>query len=298
MNPAREKTEYVLVKGLLSVLCYCPTRLIYGVCRSIAAIFECLATSRRRITMKNLRLAYPDLSAKQHRKIARKAYDHFGQLIAESVMVLSGKINREGLSDLIDESELPKLQALENSTEKGVLVITGHLGNFELLAHYIGCQMKKSGTVIFRKGNNRLIDDRIVTPLRQSFGNKIIYKQRALPQVARTLKKGNHVGMLIDIKTNRREGIPALFFGNQTLAIKSSAYLQIKLGVPVVALSMVRIAPKKYKLVVLDPIQWEDDGRPVDEQIVDLTQRHYAAIETLIRQHPEQWLWMHDRWKH
>lgn len=281
----------------MSVLRYCPAQLIYGVCRSIAAVFQLLAVSRRRITMKNLRLAYPELSAKQHRKIARQAYDHFGQLIAESTMVLSGKITREGLNDLVDGSELPKLQALEESTDKGIMVITGHLGNFELLAHYTGCQMKKPGTVIFRKGTNRLIDDRIVTPLRQSFGNKVIYKHRALPQIARTLKKGNHVGLLIDIKTNPREGAPAVFFGQQTLAIKSTAYLQIKLGVPVVALSMVRIAPKKYKLVVLGPIDWKDDGRPIDEQVVDLTQRHHAAIETLIRQHPEQWLWMHDRWK-
>jgi KDO2-lipid IV(A) lauroyltransferase len=103
--------------------------------------------------------------------------------------------------------------------------------------------------------------------------------------------------MLIDIKTNIREGVPAVFFGKETLAMKSSAYLQVKLDVPVVAGAMVRVAPKKYKLVILDPILWKDDGRPVDEQVADLTQKHHAAIETLIRQHPEQWLWMHDRWK-
>ncbi|HKL20256.1 MAG TPA: hypothetical protein VJ904_00535 [Tichowtungia sp.] len=297
MNPVREKAEYFLVKGFFSVLRYCPATLIYGACRTVAAVYQLLAVSRRRITMKNLRLAYPERSAKEHRRIARKAYDHFGQLIAESTMVLSGKITRGDLDDLVDSSDLPKLQALEENTEKGILFITGHLGNFELLAHYTGCHMKKPGTVIFRKGSNRLIDDRIVTPLRQSFGNKVIYKSRALPLVVRTLKQGNHVGMLIDIKTNRQQGVPAVFFNKQTLAMKSSAYLQIKLGIPVVAVSMVRIAPKKYKLVALDPIRWEDDGRSVDEQVADLTQLHHSAIETLIRQHPEQWLWMHDRWK-
>ncbi|MCC7300361.1 MAG: hypothetical protein IT583_04720 [Verrucomicrobia bacterium] len=297
MNPVREQTEYFLTKGLLALLRCCPATIIYGICRSFAAAFHLLAVSRRHITMKNLRLAYPELSAKEHRRIARQAYDHFGQMIAESAMVLCGKISREGLKTLVDGSDLPKLQALEESTEKGILFITGHLGNFELLAHYTGCQMRKSGTVIFRQGTNRLIDDRIVTPLRQSFGNKVIYKSRALPQIVRTLKNGNHVGMLIDIKTNSREGVPAIFFGKETLAMKSSAYLQVKLDVPVVAGAMVRVAPRKYKLVVLDPILWKDDGRSVDEQVVDLTQRHHAAIETLIRQHPEQWLWMHDRWK-
>jgi KDO2-lipid IV(A) lauroyltransferase len=260
-------------------------------------VFSVLAVSRRRITMKNLGIAYPEMSIKERRRIARKAYDHFGQLIAESAMVLCQKIRREDLPGMVDGSELPKLQAMEAGTEKGILFLTGHLGNFELLAHYTGCQMKKGGVVIFRQGTNRLIDDRIVTPLRESFGNRAVYKRRALPQIVRTLRSGQHVGMLIDIKTNRREGVPSVFFGKPTLSMKSSAYLQAKLNVPVVALSMVRIAPKKYKLVVLDPILWKDDGRPFDEQVADLTQRHHAAIETLIRQHPEQWLWMHDRWK-
>ncbi|MDD3276845.1 MAG: hypothetical protein PHP93_07345, partial [Kiritimatiellales bacterium] len=213
MNPAREKIEYFLTKGLLTVLHYCPAPVIYGICRAFAFAFYLLVVPRRRITMKNLRLAYPELSTKEHCRIARQAYDHFGQMLAESAMVLSGKITREGLKDFVDGSDLPKLQALENSTEKGILFITGHLGNFELLAHYTGCQMRKNGTVIFRQGTNRLIDDRIVTPLRQSFGNKVIYKSRALPQIVRTLKNGNHVGMLIDIKTNAREGVPAVFFG-------------------------------------------------------------------------------------
>ncbi|MFA7256220.1 MAG: hypothetical protein WC047_01410 [Kiritimatiellales bacterium] len=297
MNPVREKIEYFLTKGLLAVLHYCPAPVIYGICRSFAAVVYLAATKRRRITLRNLRLAYPELSLKEHRRIARKAYDHFGQLIAESAMVLSKKIKRDDLGTLVDGSEMSKLRVLEDSSEKGVLFIAGHLGNFELLAHYTGCQLRKSGAIVFRRGSNRLIDNQIVTPLRQSFGNKVIYKHRALPQIVQTLRNGNHVGMLIDIKTNRSEGVPTVFFGKETLAIKSSAYLQVKLNIPVVAVSMVRVAPKKYKLVVLDPIHWEDDGRPIDEQVADLTQRHHAAIETLIRQHPEQWLWMHDRWK-
>jgi KDO2-lipid IV(A) lauroyltransferase len=297
MNPVREHVEYFLTKGLLALLRYCPTAVIYGICRSFSALVYVAVTKRRRITMKNLRLAYPGLSLKEHRRIARHAYDHFGQLLAESAMVLSKKIQRDDLTKLVDGSELPKLQALEAGSEKGILFITGHLGNFELLAHYTGCQIKKGGIIIFRQGTNRLIDERIMTPLRESFGNRAVYKNRALPQIVRTLRRGQHVGMLIDIKTNRREGVPAVFFGHETLALYSSAYLQVKLNVPVVALSMVRIAPRKYKLVVLGPILWEDDGRPVYEQVADLTQKHHAAIETLIRQYPEQWLWMHDRWK-
>lgn len=297
MNPIREKTEYFLTNGLLAILRFCPATVIYGICRFFAAVIYVAATRRRRITLTNLTVAFPNLAEAEKKKMARAVYDHFGQFMAESAMILCGKIQRSDLMMMVDGSEAPKLQQLEAGTEKGILFITGHLGNFELLAHYTGTQMKRSGYVVARKGTNQLIDDRIVTPLRKSFGNGVIYKSRALPLIARALRRGEHIGLLIDIKSNIGQGLPVTFFGKKTLAIKSSAYLQIKLGIPVVPVAMVRTAPRRYKLIAGDPIPWEDNGKPQDEQIAELTGVHQHALEMLIRQYPEQWLWMHDRWR-
>ncbi|MBI9021207.1 MAG: lysophospholipid acyltransferase family protein [Verrucomicrobia bacterium] len=297
MNPVREQAEYLLTKGFFTLLRFCPAPVIYGLCRGVAALFYALAAKRRSITLRNLSLAFPELTAKERLKIARKAYDHFGQMIAESAMVLSGKINREQLIAMVDGSEMPRLLELERNSDKGILAITGHLGNFELMSHYTGTQSIRQGNVVARKGSNKLIDARIVTPMRESFGNHVIYKHRALPNVARALKRGEHVGLLIDIKSNRKEGVPVTFFGKETVAIKSSAYLQIKLKPLVVPLAMVRTAPRRYKLIAGEPIEWIDNGKPLDEQIKELTQIHQASLEKLIRETPEQWLWMHNRWK-
>ncbi len=297
MNPLREKIEYTLTKTFFTFLRMCPAPMIYGTCRGVAALFYALGISRRRITLNNLNLAFPEKTQRARVRIARAAYDHFGQLIAESAMVLSGKIDRDQLKERVDGGEMHKLLELEKSTDKGFLAITGHLGNFELMSHYTGTQSIRQGHVVARKGTNRLIDDQIVTPMRESFGNRVIYKKRALPQVVRALRKGEHVGLLIDIKSSPREGVPVTFFGKETYAIKSSAYLQIKLGVPVVPITMVRIAPKRYKLIVSESIEWTDNGNPVEEQIAALTQLHQTALEKLIRQYPEQWLWMHNRWR-
>ncbi len=297
MNPLREKIEYVLAKGYFAFLRICPAPIIYRTCRVMAALFYGLGAGRRRITLSNLELAFPEKTRRERVKIARAAYDHFGQMIAESAMVLAGKIDREQLIRMVDGREMQKLLELEKNTEVGILAITGHLGNFELMSHYTGTQSIRQGHVVARKGTNQLIDDQIVTPMRESFGNRVIYKSRALPQVVRALRKGEHVGLLIDIKSGSKEGVPVTFFGKETYAIKSSAFLQIKLGVPVVPITLVRIAPKHYKLVVNEPIEWADNGKPMDEQIVELTQRHQTALEKLIRQYPEQWLWMHNRWR-
>jgi len=94
MNPVREKTEYLLTKGYFALLRHCPRPVIYGACRGVAALFYALAAKRRRITSANLGIAFPDLPAKDKKRIARAAYDHFGQIIAESTMILAGKIKQ------------------------------------------------------------------------------------------------------------------------------------------------------------------------------------------------------------
>lgn len=297
MNPIREIIEYWVTKGYFLILRCCPAPVIYSACRLVAASYYRVGAARRRITRANLKIAFPEKSEKERTQIAHATYRHFGRIIAESAMILAGKINREKLLAMVDGEQMQKLLDLEASTEKGLLVITGHLGNFELLAQYTGMLLKRQGHAVARRGNNRLIDDRIVTPMRESFGNKVIYKSRALPRISRALKTGEHAGLLIDIKTNAKEGTPIRFFGKETYGIKSSAYLQIKLNPLVVPTTLVRGESGRYKLVVSDPIEWNDNGQPIEDQIATLTQIHQNALETLIRAYPEQWFWMHNRWK-
>ena len=297
MNPVREKTEYFFLRGLICLLKILPECLITGILRLFSSLFFLLGIRRRKMTLANLSLALPDLTPKQRAQLAWKTFDHFGRFMAESILILSGKLTQKKLIQRVDESEIQKLLEIEQNTEKGILFITGHLGNFELLAHYTGTQLKRPSVVVARKGTNQLIDDRIITPLRKSFGNDVIHKRRALPKIARALRDGKHTGLLIDIKSNSRQGVPVTFFDQKIHALKSSAYLQIKLGVPVVPTTLIRVASKRYKLIVSDPIEWADNGQPESEQISELTQIHQTAIEKLIRQYPDQWLWMHNRFK-
>jgi Kdo2-lipid IVA lauroyltransferase/acyltransferase len=297
MNPLREKIEYLLTKGFFLVLRRCPEAVIYGACGLVASLVYRLGAKRRRITMNNLKIAFPEKTLQERKRIARAAYTHFGRLIAESAMILAGKITREKLLNMVDGEQMQKLRDLEAATDKGILFISGHLGNFELLAHYTGLRCKKGGYVVARQGNNRRIDEKIVKPMRESFGNQVVYKSRALPRIARALRSGLHAGLLVDIRANKGEGVPVRFFGKKTLALKSSAYLQLKLGMPVVPLTLVRTDTGRYRLIVSEPVLWKNDDRPAEEQIAELTQIHQTALEKLIRQYPEQWLWMHNRWK-
>ncbi len=297
MTPLRERIEYVALCGLIGLLKILPVWFITGFLRGCGILFYLFAHRRRRIALTNLKIAFPDRTAKERSKIARAAFDHFSCSMAESTLALAGKLSKSNLMARVNGYDFAKTLAFEKETKQGILFITGHFGNFELLAIYIGLRFKRPLHVVARKSTNKLIDDRIVTPLRKLFGNNVIYKKRALPRIVKALKKGEHIGLLIDIKSNARQGVPVTFFGQKTYAIKTSAYLQIKLNPLVIPVAMIRTAPNQYQFIIGDPIPWSDNRAPIENQIVELTQRHQTALENLIRQYPTQWLWMHDRWK-
>ena len=219
-------------------------------------------------------------------------------MIAESSMILTGKLKPDDLEQMVDGENLEALLKIERENEKGILCITGHLGNFELFSHFMGMHTKRQTYAVARKGDNNLIEERIVTPMRESFGSKIIHKKQALRHVAKALQRGDHAGLLIDIKTNRKNGLFIEFFGQKTLALKSTAFLQTKLNCPVVPAALVCSGKRKYKLIVGKQIFWNgSSSKPSDEELTKLTQIHHSALEKLIREYPNQWLWMHDRWK-
>ena len=150
--------------------------------------------------------------------------------------------------------------------------------------------------VIARKANNQLLEDRIVRPLRERFGVKVFYKKNALMRIMKAINKGEICGLLIDQKLGKSEGISVEFFGRPAPTTGSPALLQIRFGVTVQPTFMVKTGHQKYRLIIGDPVPWEDNGKPMEEQVLELTRIHQKIIEDMVRQYPDQWFWMHNRW--
>jgi KDO2-lipid IV(A) lauroyltransferase len=102
---------------------------------------------------------------------------------------------------------------------------------------------------------------------------------------------------LIDQKTSKKDGVPVLFFDQEIIAVASCAALQIRFNPLVIPVFMVKTGRRRYKLLVGDRIEWADDGSPKEEQIQKLTQFQQTVIEQMVRQYPDQWFWMHNRFK-
>jgi len=296
MNPIRETTEYVLLCGLISLLKVLPKRLIEGFFQMFGALFFLISFRRRNLTLKNLAIAFPEKSRKEHRAIAWRAFLNMAEFIGDSFLLMADKLSRDEILAMVDHSQLEKYKSMRNASPKGAIHITGHLGNWELMAQYGALQGLES-YVVARQGSNRLIDERIVVPLRTRYGNQVLYKKNAMINTVKALKRNEAVSFLIDQKISRKEGVPVQFFGREVLAVASCAVLQMRFHPLVVPVFLVKTARRRYKLMIGDAIDWQDDGSPQEKQIQKLTQQYQRVIEETIRQYPDQWFWMHNRWK-
>ena len=296
MNPLLEKTEYFLVCGLIRFLKLFPECLTVSIFRLFGALIFIFAARRRRLTLTNLQIAFPEKSDSERFRIAWRAFLNMAEFTGDSFLLMAGKLTPEKIMARVDEGDVEKYRKLREPVKTGVIALTGHLGNWELLGNYAairGFPLR----VIARKGTNQLIDEKIIIPMRTRFGNRIFYKENAMLNAVKALKRNETTSFLIDQKINIREGVPVQFFGQEVLAVASCATLQLRFNPLVVSSFMIKTGRRRYKWIISDPIEWIDDGSPQEEQIRKLTQLHQSVIEKTIRAYPDQWFWMHNRFR-
>ena len=110
------------------------------------------------------------------------------------------------------------------------------------------------------------------------------------------IKKGEHAGIMVDQKLKSSEGIRINFFGREAPTAPAPALLQIRFGVTVLPAFMIKVDKERFRLVVRKAVEWTDNGKEMEEQIVELTRIHQKTLEDIILEYPEQWFWMHNRW--
>ncbi|HNX52761.1 MAG TPA: hypothetical protein PKI68_03350 [Pontiellaceae bacterium] len=296
MNPVREKTEYALLCGLIALLKLLPEGLINFCFRIFGALFFLLSFRRRSMTLQNLEIAFPEKTAGERLGIAWRSFQNMALFTGDSFLLIAGKLTPEKIISRADGADLEKYRKIKASAKNGIIHLTGHLGNWELLATY-GAVTGLESHVVARKGSNRLIDEKVIVPLRTRHGNKVFYKENAMINTVKALKRNETVSFLIDQKIGKKEGVQVAFFGREILAVASCAVLQIRFHPVVVPTFMIKTGRNQYKLLVGDPIEWSDDGSAQEEQIQKLTQRYQTIIEQTIRAYPDQWFWMHNRFK-
>ena len=247
-----------------------------------------LFSKRNLIGMKNLDLAFPKKSNVEKKKILRKMWFHFGRVIGEYPHLHKIKIykNRNlkivGINNLLDPLK----------RDKNCIYFSAHIGNWELSSHPL-TQNGYKINFVYRALNNKFADD-LLKKIRFKYGVKLIKKgSEGAKDCIRALKNKENLGMLIDQKMN--DGLPVNFFNKIAMTAPAIAKFALKFKCQIVPALCVREKGVKYKIEYFKPIQYSFLKKLGSEEKIMLYLN--KIIERWIIEHPEQWIWVHDRWK-
>jgi KDO2-lipid IV(A) lauroyltransferase len=250
-----------------------------------------LDRKHRRITTDNLAYALGDeLDVRQRWGLARDIFRNLGQILFEVGWFLSA--TPDALNRCIRIDGLENIQAV-SERGKGVLIITAHLGNWELLS-IVGKYLPMPINVLYRPLDFMPLD-LFFNRLRARFGAKLIPSRKAMLKIVRALKKKEAVTILMDQSVDWYDGVWVDFFGRRTATSIGVAMIAMKTGAPVVPVFLYR-ERSGFRAVfdkAIDPVVTGDRTRDIERNTLNFSR----AIEKGIRRHPEQWFWVHRRWK-
>jgi len=250
-----------------------------------------LTPGRRTIALTNLARAFPDLAPGARRRICRRSYQHLGLMVTELAALLARPVG-----DTLHRIGIDGLEHLRAAMGQHgrVLLLTAHLGNWELLP--VACRLTGYRLSVVLRPPDAPWLDRLATRMRERSAVDLIDKRAALRPVLRALASGAMVGILLDQNAARREGVFVPFFGRPASTSKSMAILALRTGAPIVPVFIHREDAGTHRVVVGSPLPIPPSAN-MDASVVALTARCSEAIEAAIRAKPEQWLWLHDRWR-
>lgn len=258
--------------------------------RRLGCLWHLVDGAHRRVARDNVARAFPDWSTSRVHEVVRANFEHLGATALEF-------FGSAGLT-AADVVRLTPLEGGEHIEEarargRGVLFLTAHLGNWEMTGTALAARGLRVHAV-GRRLSNPLVDHRVTT-LRQHFGVRVISHRGAARPVLKALSKGELVGFLIDQKPLAHEAIPSRFFGRPVATNPGLALLALKSGAPVVPGFCERRGAElaMRALPALDP---PSEGS-LDERVREFTRRFDAVIEAAVRRTPEQWFWVHRRWR-
>ncbi len=288
--------EYAVAKAILVFLGILPRRAAVAFGFAVAAIGYRVLGKLRGVGTRSLELAYPEKSEAERTALLKSSFKSLGRTLG--VVGGFGNVSRENISELIEcefDSEFEASFAKAREEKRGMIVLTGHIGNWELFALAYSMFFEPSN-LLSRRMDNPLIDE-LVTELRSSFGNRQIDKVNSAGPILRILRSGGTVGILADVNSHPKEGVFVPFYGIEACTTAGVAMLALRANALIVPMFAVWNEGKgRYAMInakIIEPVDTGDRTADIENTTAEFT----AALECVIRKYPDQWNWIHRRWK-
>lgn len=250
-----------------------------------------IADARKR-TQNNLKIAFgKEKDQREIKKLALNVFENVGKNVADAVRLKN--MRWEKIERI---TKIEGLEYFDNAYKmgKGVIPLTGHIGNFELLGAYFSLKGYKVSVIGRELYDPRL--DALLVKSRESVGLENIPSSASVKQVIKALRSGRALGVLADQDSSKVRGVFVDFFGRPARTPVGPVLLAYKTQSPIVPMAIVREKDDAYKIIVKEPIELAF-SKDKEKNIIETTQRCTQVLESIIREYPSQWLWMHDRWK-
>jgi Kdo2-lipid IVA lauroyltransferase/acyltransferase len=292
----RHRLEYWALRLLAGVLAVLPLALAMRLAAAVAAGGIRMAGRLRRIGLKNLAIAFPEKSETERLAILVASYRNLGRMVAECAHLgdLTAANVRERVV-LAPDDPIWAGEMLPHLATQGILILTGHFGNWEMFAYAYGL-FGHPVSLVHQTIKNPLVDD-YVEHMRSGGGTRLFRKQEAARAVLRALAERALVVLPLDQNQSRRAGIFVDFFGLAANTSAGLARIALRTGAPIYPAFLLRDGESARHRIVFLPRVEIASMADRDSAARELTQRCTAVLESMIRRHPDHWLWTHKRWR-
>jgi Kdo2-lipid IVA lauroyltransferase/acyltransferase len=288
----KELTDYTFARLLLKAFTLMPRSLADRAAKAIAWCGFQFARRQRIAGLQNLKMAFPESSALEREQILRGCFQNLGRLLVEFAHF--PELNKANIVQHVVHDGLENyLEGLRRG--RGVIFMTAHFGAWEMssFAHALyGYPLK----FVVRPIDNPKVEE-LISRYRILSGNVPIQRKQAARDILKALRRNEAVGILFDQNTTRSEGVFADFFGTPAATTPSIALFALRTGAAVIPGFLIwDESLKKHRLRLDPPVELLETG-DLSHDVLENTKRFNKILEGYIRQYPDQWLWIHRRWK-
>lgn len=284
--------EYFAARTMLSTLGALPRPVAVAAGRGVGRLAYALAGKLRRTGMRNLELAFPDMHHAERERLLRSSFVSLGRQLGEFSQF--PRATTEGLRNLVEYDGIEILHEAK-ARGRGIIFLTSHLGAWEILCFAHSALFDPISFMVRRIDNPRI--EEMIEGIRTRFGNQPIDKKSAARSAMKLLRGGGTLGVLADLNTHPHEGVFVPFFNRMACTTGGVAVLALRTDASVIPVC----APwdeERQRFVfhgspAIELVRTGDHERDVEIN----TARFTAAIEEQVRRYPDQWLWIHKRWK-
>ncbi|MGN0837526.1 MAG: lysophospholipid acyltransferase family protein [Pyramidobacter sp.] len=262
-------------------------RIFYGILRSV---FACVPI-RRRLVLDALEASFPEKDAAWRRKTLHGIYRHFSWMIVEFLTAVN---NPALVSKMVVQVEGREIVDRLMAEKKGCFILTGHFANWEIC----GAWMPQNGYPMMPAARDADDPDfaELIEHYRSTLGEKTLRKGAMnVRHMIKQARAGGMIALLADQDAGP-DAEPVTFLNRRTTMVEGPAALSLMSGLPLITIYSLRLAPFKYRIIMLPPITTGCEER-TKEHISEITQKANDVLDQMVRRAPEQWFWFHRRWK-